>query len=188
MAAGVSRQRHFEKAINILELLIKVDKDNTNNWFNLASNYWLTDQKEKAIKCFKVVEQRLPDDEQTLVSLVKLNGELGNYSEAISYCEKLLDRKLSILNAICWRAQYMQASGKGQEAIEFMKSTIANNQTNDHLLVTLANMYSYEGENKKAVEMIIRARQILIKNGETENKEKMDFLNKKQSHFQQLAN
>ncbi|WPR70491.1 protein kinase [Flavobacterium sp. NG2] len=188
IAAEVSRQKHFEKAISILELLIKVDKDNTNNWFNLASNYWLTSQNEKAIKCFKVVEQHLPDDEQTLVSLVKLNGELANYSEAILYCEKLLDRKLSILNAICWRAQYMQANGKGQEAIEFMKSVISNNQTNDHLWVTLANMYSYEGENRKAVAMIVRARQILMENGEADNTEKMNFLREKQSHFQQLVN
>lgn len=188
IAAEVSRQRHFDKAITILELLIKVDSGNTNNWFNLASNYWLTNQKEKAIKCFKAVEQRLPDDEQTLVSLVKLNGEIGNYSEAISYCEKLLDRKLSILNAICWRAQYMQANGKGQEAIEFMKSVISNNQMNDHLWVTLANMYSYEGENRKAVAMIVRARQILMENGEADNQEKMDFLSEKQSHFQQLIN
>jgi len=188
IAAEVSRQKHFEKAITILELLIKVDKDNTNNLFNLASNYWLTNQKEKAVKCFKVVEQRLPDDEQILVSLVKLNGELGNYSEAISYSEKLLDQKLSILNAICWRAQYMQANGKGQEAIEFMKSVISNNQTNDHLWVTLANMYSHEGENTKAVSMIVRARQILMEKGEADNKEKMDFLSEKQSYFQQLIN
>lgn len=188
IAAEVSRQRHYEKAIAILELLTKIDKGNTNNWFNLASNYWLTNQKQKAITCFKVVEQHFPDDEQTLVSLVKLNGEIGNYSEAISYCEKLLDRKLSILNAICWRAQYMQANGKGYEAIEFMKSVISNNQMNDHLWVTLANLYSYEGENKKAVAMIVRARQILMENGEADNKEKMDFLTEKQSHFQQLVN
>jgi serine/threonine protein kinase len=188
IAAKVSRQRHFEKAINILELLIKVDKDNTNNWFNLASNYWLTNQKEKAIKFFKVVEQRLPDDEQALTSLVKLNGELGNYSEAISYCEKLLDKNLSILNAICWRAQYMQSNGMGQEAIEFMKSVISNNQSNDHLYVTLANLYSYEGENQKAVAMIIRARQIVIEKGEEKNIEKMEFLNERQSHFQQFLN
>lgn len=188
IAAEVSRQKQFDKAISILELLIKVDKDNTNIWFNLASNYWLTNQKEKAIKCFKVVEQRLPDDEQTLVYLVKLNGELGNYNEAISYCEKLLDRKLSILNAICWRAQYMQASGKGQEAIEFMKAVISNNPTNDHLYVALANMYSHEGENTKAVAIIVKARQILIQNGEVDNEDKMDFLKEKQSYFQQLAN
>jgi eukaryotic-like serine/threonine-protein kinase len=188
IAAEISKQRHFEKAISILELLINVDKNNTNNWFNLATNYWLTNQKEKAIKCFNVVEEHLPDDEQTLVSLVKLNGELGNYNEAIVYCEKLLDRKLSALNAICWRAQYMQANGKGQAAIEFMKSVISNNQTNDNLWVTLANMYSYEGENQKAVSMIVKARQILIEKGESNNKEKMDSLSDKQSHFQQLVN
>ena len=129
----------------------------------------------------------MPDDEQTLISLVKLNGEIGNYDEAIKYCEKLLDKHLSTLNAICWRAQYIQAKGNGQEAIEFMKSVIANNQMNDNLWITLAYMYSYEGDKKKAVAMIIRARQILMEKGETNNTDKMDFLSAKQKQYQQLA-
>lgn len=187
IAANVSRQKHFDKAINILELLIKVDKGNINNWFNLGLNYQLTQRPNEAIKCFKYVEQQMPDDEQTLISLVKLSGEVGNYDEAIKYCEKLLDKHLSTLNAICWRAQYMQAKGNGQEAIEFMKSCISNNQMNDHLWITLASMYSYEGDNKKAVTMIIRARQILMEKGETNNTDKMDFLSEKQRQYQQLA-
>jgi serine/threonine protein kinase len=187
IAANVSRQKHFDKAINILELLIKVDKGDINNWFNLGLNYQLTQRPNEAIKCFKYAEQQMPDDEQTLISLVKLNGEIGNYDEAIKYCEKLLDKHLSTLNAICWRAQYIQAKGNGQEAIEFMKSVISNNQMNDHLWITLASMYSYEGENKKAVAMIIRARQILMENGETNNADKMDFLSEKQRQYQQLA-
>ena len=69
-------KKHFDKAINILELLIKVDKGNINNWFNLGLNYQLTQRPNEAIKCFKYVEQQMPDDEQTLISLVKLNGEL----------------------------------------------------------------------------------------------------------------
>ena len=187
IAASIAKQKHFDKAINILELLIKVDKGNINNWFNLGLNYQITNKPSEAIKCFKFVEQQMPDDEQTLISLVKLNGGLGNYDETILYCEKLLDKQLSTLNAICWRAQYIQAKGNGQEAIEFIKSVISNNQMNDHLWITLASMYSYEGENTKAVAMIIRARQILIEKSETNNKEKMDFLFEKQKQYQQLA-
>lgn len=187
IAANVSRKKHFDKAINILELLIKVDKGNHNNWFNLGLNYQLTQRPNEAIKCFKFVEQQMPDDEQTLISLVKLNGEIDNYDEAIRYCEKLLDNQLSTLNAICWRAQYIQAKGNGQEAIEFMKSVISNNQMNDHLWITLASMYSYEGDNKRAVAMIIRARQILIEKDETDNTDKMYFLSEKQRQYQQLA-
>ena len=187
IAAAVSRQKHFDKAIAILELLTKIDKGNTNNWFNLGLNYQITKRLNEAIKCFKFVEQHLSDDERTLISLVKLNGELGNYDEAILYCEKLLDKKLSTLNAICWRAQFIQAKGNGQEAIEFMKSVISKNQMNDHLWITLASIYSAEGENRKAVAMIVRARQILMENGEIDNIEKMDFLNDKQKQYQQLA-
>lgn len=187
IAANVSRQKHFDKAINILELLIKVDKGNINNWFNLGLNYQLTQKPNEAIKCFKFVEEQMPDDEQTLISLVKLNGEIGNYDEAIKYCEKLLDKKLSTLNAICWRAQYIQAKGNGQEAIEFMKSVISNNPKNDHLWLTLAELYSNEGQNDKAISMVRKAGLILIEIGEENNIEKMDYLKAKLKHYQRLA-
>jgi tetratricopeptide (TPR) repeat protein len=187
IAANVSRQKHFDKAINILELLIKVDKGNINNWFNLGLNYQLTQKPNEAIKCFKFAEEQMPDDEQILISLVKLNGEIGNYDEAIKYCEKLLDKHLSTLNAICWRAQYIQAKGSGQEAIEFMKSVISNNPKNDHLWLTLAELYSNEGQNDKAISMVRKAGLILIEIGEENNKEKMDYLKAKLKHYQRLA-
>jgi eukaryotic-like serine/threonine-protein kinase len=187
VAAQVSKQRRFKKAIGILKILVKVDKENSNHWFNLASNFWLTKQHEESINCFKEVEKLLPNDEQTLISLVKLNGEVGNFAEAISYCEKLLDRNLSPVNAICWRAQFIQASGRGNEAIEFIKSVIQNNPTNDHLCITLASLYSNEGENPKAIDMIVKAKRILIENGEKDNKEKIDFLTQQQLYYQKLA-
>lgn len=187
IAANVSKQRHFDKAINILELLIKFDSGNINNWFNLGLNYQLTKKLDDAIKCFKFVEQQTPNDEQTLISLAKLNGELGNFDEAILYCEKLLDRNFSTLNAICWRGQFMQAKGHGKQAIDFIKSVISNNPKNDHLWLTLAELYSNEGENDKAVSMIRKAGLLLIENGEENNTEKMDFLKAKLKHYQRLA-
>jgi serine/threonine protein kinase len=187
IAANLSKQRNFDKAINILELLIKVDRDNINNWFNLGLNYQLTQRLDDAINCFKFVEQKTPDDEQTLISLAKLNGEIGNFDEAILYCEKLLDRNFSTLNAICWRAQFMQAKGHGKQAIDFMNSVISNNPKNDHLWLTLAELYSNEGENAKAILMIKRAGLILVENGEENNIEKMDYLKAKLKQFQNLA-
>jgi eukaryotic-like serine/threonine-protein kinase len=186
IAANVSKQRHFDKAINILELLIKFDSENINNWFNLGLNYQLTKKLDDAIKCFKFVEQQTPNDEQTLISLAKLNGELGNFDEAILYCEKLLDRNLSTFNAICWRGQFMQAKGHGKQAIDFIKSVISNNPKNDHLWLTLAELYSNEGENDKAVSMIRKAGLLLIENGEDNNTEKIDFLKAKLKHYQRL--
>ena len=186
IAAEVSKQKHFDKAIAILELLTKIDKGNTNNWFNLGLNYQITKRLNEAIQCFKFVEHHLPDDEQTLISLAKLNGELGNNDEAILYCEKLLDKKLSTLNAICWRAQFIQAKGHGKEAIDFMKSVISSNPKNDNLLLTLAELYSNQGENDKAILIIKRAGLILIENGEENNREKMDFLRAKLKQYKDL--
>lgn len=186
IAANATKHRHFDKAIKILELLIKFDRGNINNWFNLGINYQMTKKPYDAIKCFKFVEQHTTDDEQTLISLAKLNGEIGNFDEAILYCEKLLDRHLSTLKAICWRAQFMQAKGHGTEAIDFILTVISNNPKNDHLWLTLAELYSKEGKNDKAVSMIKKAGLILKQNGEENNIEKMNFLKAKLKHYQRL--
>lgn len=186
IAVLASKEGHVEKAIEIFKLLTKLDNENIFSWFNLGLIYKVINMLQDAKECFLHVEQHSPDDEQTLISLVKINGEMGNYTEAISYCEKLLNKKLSMVNAICWKAQYMQAKGNGVEAIDFIKSVISNNQMNDHLWITLANMYSVDGNYRKAVAMIIRARQILMEKGESNDKEKMDFLSEKQSYFQKM--
>ena len=81
----------------------------------------------------------------------------------------------------------MQAKGHGRQAIDFMKSVISNNPKNDHLWLTLAELYSNEGDNNKAVSMIRKAGLILIENGEENNIDKMDFLKEKLKHYQRLA-
>lgn len=68
-----------------------------------------------------------------------------------------------------------------------MKSVISNNPKNDHFWITLAELYSKEGQNGKAISMIRKARLILIENGEENNEEKIDFLKEKLKHYQRPA-
>ena len=94
IAASVMKNGHGEKAIQILETLVKLDLDNINNWFNLGICYQSINQKEKATKCYEAVLNKIPDDEQSLIFLIQLNAELGNYDVALKYCEIMLDLSL----------------------------------------------------------------------------------------------
>ncbi len=185
IAALASKNSLFNKAIEVLEILIKHTPNNTNNLFNLALNYNAINQKEKAILYFQRVEQIIPDDAQVLISLARLNGELGRYDEALNYCEKMLDRKIELLKAISFKAQLMQAKGLSIEAINFIKAVLSNNQINDNLWNVLSDLYGNISDYKNALNCVLKAKSILTSQTEI-NHENLDYLNSKIEHYQRL--
>lgn len=68
IAASAMKNGHFDKAIQILEILVNLVPEHSNYWFNLASAYQITNQKEKSIKCYKAVINKVSDDEESLIS------------------------------------------------------------------------------------------------------------------------
>ncbi len=176
-AAAVMRNGHCEKAIQILEILAKLVPDHTNYWFNLGICYQSTNQKEKAIKCYEAVLNKIPDDEQSLVFLVQSNAELGNYDEALKYCEIMLDKEISPLKAISFKAQMMQAKGQGREAINFVKKVLnSGHQNNDSLWMLLGTLFENEKHYAVAKKCLLQAKSILISQ-ENANQENIEYLN-----------
>lgn len=118
---------------------------------SVASNLW---------------EQQTSDDEQTLIYLKteRRNWRIwwGNFT-IVKNC-LTITKSLMLFAA----STIYSSKGKWKEAIDFMKSVISSNPRNDHLLLTLAELYSNEGENDKAILIIKRAG--LIFNWEWEKK------------------
>lgn len=177
IAASVMKNGHGEKAIQILETLVKLDLENINNWFNLGICYQSTNQKEKAIKCYEAVLNKIPDDEQSLIFLVQSNAELGNYDEALKFCEIMLDKEISPLKAINFKAQMMQAKGQGREAINFVKKILnSGHQNNDSLWMLLGTLFENEKHYAVAKKCLLQAKSILISQ-ENANQENIEYLN-----------
>lgn len=178
-AINVMRNGHFEKAIQILELLSKLIPDHTNYWFNLGICYQSTNQKEKAIKCYEIVLKTIPKDEQTLIFLVQLYAELSKYNEALKLCELMLDNNISPLKAISYKAQMMQAKGQGREAINFVKMVLnSGHQNNDNLWLILGDLFENEKHFAVAKKCLLQAKSILISQ-ENSNQENIEYLNHK---------
>ncbi len=170
---------HSEKAIQILETLVKLDLENINNCFNLGICYQSINQKEKAIKCYEAVLNKIPDDEQSLIFLVQLNAELGNYDEALKYCELMVDNSILPLKAISFKAQIMQAKGQGREAINFVKMVLnSGHQNNDNLWLILGDLFENEKHFAVAKKCLLQAKSILSSQ-ETTNQENIEYLNHK---------
>lgn len=189
IAASVMTNGQIEKAIPILERLVKLDPNHTDNWFNLGICYQTQNQREQAIECYETVLDRVPDDEQALIFLAQLNAELGRYDEALEYCDRMLERQVSLLKAVSFKAQVLQAMGKGRDAINFVKSIINSGHTNnDTLWMLLGTLFENEGHYAVSIKCFLRAKSLLHSetNANSENVEYLDHKIKRLEFLQSL--
>ena len=185
IAALAIKNRLYKEGIKILQILVKLDQDNSNNWFNLASVYYATNLKEKAIECYEVVVRKVPDDEQSLISLVKLYGEIGNINKALQYCEQMIEREISLLKAFSFKAQLMQANGQSLEAIKMIRSFLVSNKNNDSLWNLLSELYIKESDYDNALECTLKAKSIVLSTDSEFNKENLNILNRKINYLKE---
>lgn len=177
IASSLMQNEHAEKAIPILETLVTLDPDNTDNRFNLGLCYQSTNQKEKAIECYEAVLNRIPFDSQSLIFLAQLNAELGRYDEGLMYCEIMLESEIAVLKAISLKAQILQAKGQGRASITFVKSVLNSlHQTNDTLWMLLGTLYENEKQYAVAKKCLLQAKSLLISQ-ENVDQDNIEYLN-----------
>lgn len=162
-----------DEAKRIFEMIIKLDPTYSNAWFNLGLIYEAKNILYKAIKCYQKVEEINPTDSEALIRLTKLLGHVAltleipeNLNFAIHYCNKLIEYEIEPIKALAWKAQYLQAMGKGPLAISIIKRAIKEDLNNDYLYLTLANLFGLEGHKVEALKTLNKVRQLLLKNGE----------------------
>lgn len=177
IAAFAIKNKLYKKGIEILKILVKVDPDNLNNWFNLASVYYAINLKKKAIDCYEIVIKKSPNDEESLVLLAKINIELGNFKKALFHCEQMISKKISLLKAFSFKAQILQADGKGFEAIKLISNLLKNNENNDNLWYLLSELNIKQNDYGNALKCALKAKSILLSNGNDLNQENLNTLN-----------
>lgn len=187
IAALAAKNGEFNKSIQILEILIKTDKQNNNNWFNLALYYTHMNQKENAVNCFLHLVKVLPTDEEVLTFLTRLLGELGRYDEALVYCEKMLENNIAILKAISFKAQLLQSLGRTKEAIQFIKAVLANNSENENLWMLLSDLYGNEKDFKNGLFYADRARKVILLQGKKINNDNLSYIDQKISFYKRYG-
>jgi serine/threonine protein kinase len=184
IAKSTFEKRVYEKSIQILERLIKLDRDNIQYWIELATVYQAANQKEKAIKCNEVILDRIPNDEDSLLCLATLNAEIGNYNEALKYCEIMLDKKIALSKAISFKAQIMQTKGQGRDAIDLIRNVLnSGHQNNDNLWILLGTLYENEKIYAAAKKCFLQAKSILSTRKNI-NQENLEYLNHKISRLE----
>ena len=81
-----------KKALKCFQKAYSIDPNNDDHLFNLASEYWKINEKEKALDCLLEIEKKQPNDTDLYFCLGDLLADMDRYDEAISYLHLGLQR------------------------------------------------------------------------------------------------
>lgn len=179
IAAIVMKNGLPEASFKILKKLVLLDKENAVNWFNLGLHYESLKDFKNAVICFKNVVRLKPNDEESIFKMVDYTAALGNFEDAISYCDKLIYMNLSETKAFSYKVQIMQLAGNSRDAIRLTKERLLNNYRNDLLCFLLSNLYAKDSDYFNALIYAIKARDLLEKQEKNPQNDNLSLIQEK---------
>lgn len=107
----------------------------------------------RALEDYERVRTLQPDDGEARSRLVELNYRLENQSQALAELEQFI--------------AYLSASGKKEQAVEFVESLVESNPNQISLRIRLADLYRQMGRVDQAVEQLDTVGESFLDAGDT---------------------
>jgi tetratricopeptide (TPR) repeat protein len=107
----------------------------------------------RALEDYERVRTLQPDDGEARSRLVELNYRLENQSQALAELEQFI--------------AYLSASGKKEQAVEFVESLVESNPNQISLRIRLADLYRQMGHVDQAVEQLDTVGESFLDAGDT---------------------
>lgn len=107
----------------------------------------------RALEDYERVRTLQPDDGEARTRLVELNYRLENQSQALAELEQFI--------------AYLSASGKKEQAVEFVESLVESNPNQISLRIRLADLYRQMGRVDQAVEQLDTVGESFLDAGDT---------------------
>jgi len=161
------RQRHFEKADSILDILISKYPGNFTVKMQLANRYWRRHDYAKARKIFQEMVKQRPDYIVAYNNIGYLYAQQGYFKEAIEYIKKYQQLAPNQLNPYDSLAEMYLYIGRYHRVISIIENLIEKNhdqlQEREFLgaiiQTRLAAAYTDLGQYNRALQITSRARQ-----------------------------
>ena len=83
------KQKRHARAVNVLNMAVKVDSANFFAWKTMAKNYLILEMPDKAIEAYKKAHAIKPEDQNVIQKLVIALTEVQRFKEATNYLDKL---------------------------------------------------------------------------------------------------
>lgn len=127
-----------------------------NNYVILGENFYLDNEKEKAIRFFNKAlefEGIISDDVVILFNIAMIYDELGNYRESFNTYKRILELDSKNPGAYYGMAIMDEKLENVDSALKYYFEAIKLDPTYDRAYYFAANLYDLKGEKEKAIKL-----------------------------------
>jgi len=167
----------FKESTDIYYQLKKHDKLSIHECFNFAMCLMQVQNYQQAITEFLFVLDQSPKDEKVITNLSQSYFYSGKSDLAISTAEKLITENINQALGMSLKAQYLQASGKFQQADKYLKEILEKYPYTDYLWKVYGDLCYKEEMFFESLSYYKKAKQIKIQKGDSESSSDMLYLN-----------
>lgn len=115
----------YDKAVEALKRILKIDKDNIEGHFDLARTYRFMEQLEDAIKEYEIVLKLDPESVVSLNNLGNIYYDQGKVDKAIEYYQEALEINPNFAPVHNDLGNAYHSQGRIEEAIEEYKKALS---------------------------------------------------------------
>lgn len=144
----------FEAAINKFKEASILDKTNYNAELSIVNILISQGKQQEARLLLTRLQKLIPDNCNVYIEWSRIERERYNIDKAIRYLEKALQLNPNAISALTQLASIYTAQAKLGEAEELYSKADKILPKNPEILSGFASLYSYQGNYKKAIEII----------------------------------
>lgn len=159
------KERNFEKAEPLFAHLIKLEPENANAWFHLASCRRHLGQMEEALVSYKTAIRIKPNFSRALYGAAATLEEKGEMKEAVSLLQQSLAGNESMEKTYNLLGSIYQEEGRMRDAVAVYEEAVAKFPESGLLQANLGAAQEMAGFSERAVKPLKNA----IKLGENDN-------------------
>lgn len=112
----------YKAAIDNAERIIKLRGENVQILTNLATAYWLSEDKDKAYEIVDHILEKQYDSEEDIIQLIPLLIHTEMHVNVVQYCKKELEITPYTRNIMMWLAEGLYNIGQHKESLRMFTS------------------------------------------------------------------
>ncbi len=176
----------FAAAETLLSGWTEARPADTDAWHNFGLMFLNKGAHDRAIQCFKRVNELSPQDNFAVLQLAKLYFQKKKARECIDYCNKLLQRGYEPLIAVGLKARVLNFVGGYEQALNFLQPYLDHNPENDLLWVVLSEIHEYRDNYDSAIKALQNARRLLERSKSEHVLDNLKIVDQKLQHLSSM--
>jgi len=173
----------YDKAISYYQKAIELDpdcamayNDVSNVYEHMGNSYRGMGKLDQAISCYRKSVELYPDNTASYINMGNIYGDLGEYDKAISCYQKAIQINPNYAEAYYNMGNAYNALDKQDMAVSYYQKTIQLDSAHALAYGNLGFLYQTLGKNKQAEENYLKAKELLQKQGNDKDVQKIENL------------